>query len=68
MSEPAIVAGIASALESRIGMSDLGWNYLVEDYDRIRDLIEQTIPVSQITTLGLEINQDSIFPTLLGII
>jgi len=44
MSEPAIVAGIASALESRIGMSDLGWTYLVEDYDRIRDLIEQTIP------------------------
>ena len=44
MSEPAIVAGIASALESRIEMSDLGWNYLVEDYDRIRDLIEQTIP------------------------
>ena len=44
MSEPAIVAGIASALESRIEMSDLGWKYLVEDYDRIRDLIEQTIP------------------------
>ena len=44
MSEPAIVAGIASALESKIGMSDLGWNYLVEDYDRIRDLIELTIP------------------------
>ncbi len=44
MSEPAIVAGIASALESRNAMSELGWNYLVEDYDRIRDLIEQTIP------------------------
>ena len=25
-------------------MSGLGWNKLVEDYDRIRDLIEQTIP------------------------
>ena len=44
MSEPAIVAGIASALESRVSMSGLGWNKLVEDYDRIRDLIEQTIP------------------------
>ena len=44
LSEPAIVAGIASALESRRSMSDLEWNKLVDDYDRIRDLIEQTIP------------------------
>ena len=44
MSEPAIVAGIASVLESRVPMSDLGWHNLVEDYDRIRDLIEKTIP------------------------
>ena len=43
LSEVAIVAGIASALESRRPMSDLDWNNLVEDYDRIRDLIEQTI-------------------------
>lgn len=44
LSEVAIVAGIASALESRRPMSDLDWNNLVEDYDRIRDIIEQTIP------------------------
>ena len=44
LSEPAIVVGIASALESRRPMSDLEWGDLVDDYDRIRDLIEQTIP------------------------
>ena len=44
LSEPAIVAGIATAVEHRRPMSDLDWNNLVEDYDRIRDIIEQTIP------------------------
>ena len=44
LSEAAIVAGIATAVEYRRPMSDLDWNNLVEDYDRIRDIIEQTIP------------------------
>jgi len=40
-SEPAIVAGIAKATlpESRVP-----WSYLVADYDRIRELIERTVP------------------------
>lgn len=42
LSEPAIVARLAEAtLGAR---SNVRWRYLVEDYDRIRDLIEQTIP------------------------
>lgn len=42
LSEPAIVAALAEAtLGSR---SRLKWSWLVADYDRIRDLIEQTIP------------------------
>lgn len=42
LSEPAIVAGIAKAtLGSK---STVDWDWLVEDYDRIRDLIEKTIP------------------------
>jgi hypothetical protein len=40
-SEPAIVAGLAKAT---LPASKVDWLYLVEDYDRIRDLIEQTIP------------------------
>ena len=44
LSEAAIVAGIATAVENRRPMSDLDWNNLVEDYDRIREIIEQTIP------------------------
>ncbi|CDK61606.1 Putative formate dehydrogenase oxidoreductase protein [Klebsiella pneumoniae IS10] len=40
-SEPAIVAGLAKAT---LPASKVDWQYLVEDYDRIRDLIEQTIP------------------------
>lgn len=46
-SEPAIVAGLAKAT---LPASKVDWLYLVEDYDRIRDLIEQTIPGSRITT------------------
>ncbi len=41
-SEPAIVAGLAAAtLGAR---SSLGWRWLVEDYDRIRDEITAVIP------------------------
>ncbi|HVF57213.1 MAG TPA: molybdopterin dinucleotide binding domain-containing protein, partial [Pyrinomonadaceae bacterium] len=42
LSEPAIVARLARAvLGDRSGVR---WEWLVEDYDRIRDLIERTIP------------------------
>lgn len=40
-SEPAIVAGIANAT---LPDSKVKWLELVTDYDKIRDLIEQTIP------------------------
>lgn len=40
-SEPAIVAGMASAT---LPATRVDWLTLVDDYDRIRDLIEQTIP------------------------
>ncbi|MCW1825608.1 FdhF/YdeP family oxidoreductase [Enterobacter asburiae] len=40
-SEPAIVTGMASAT---LPATRVDWLTLVEDYDRIRDLIEQTIP------------------------
>ncbi|WP_377161614.1 FdhF/YdeP family oxidoreductase [Roseateles sp. UC29_93] len=40
-SEPAIVAGMARAT---LPHSKVAWHALVEDYDRIRDLIERTIP------------------------
>ena len=40
-SEPAIVAGMAKAT---LPDTRVDWMTLVEDYDRIRDLIEQTIP------------------------
>jgi molybdopterin-dependent oxidoreductase alpha subunit len=40
-SEPAIVAGIAQAT---LGNRPVDWLNLIEDYDRIRKLIEQTIP------------------------
>jgi molybdopterin-dependent oxidoreductase alpha subunit len=42
LSEPAIVAGLARAtLGAR---SRVDWEWLVEDYDRVRDLIERVIP------------------------
>lgn len=42
-SEPAIVAGIAKAtLKNKDGVD---WDYLVADYDRIRNKIEETIPL-----------------------
>jgi molybdopterin-dependent oxidoreductase alpha subunit len=40
-SEPAIIAGIATAT---LGAKPVDWNWLVADYDRIRDLIAETIP------------------------
>lgn len=40
-SEPAIVAGMARAT---LPNSKLSWTELVVDYDRIRDLIERTVP------------------------
>jgi len=43
-SEPAIVSGIASALESINKNSGIPWNELSENYNLIRDLIESTVP------------------------
>ncbi|WP_273826028.1 FdhF/YdeP family oxidoreductase [Pseudomonas asplenii] len=40
-SEPAIIAGIAAAT---LGSHPVDWNWLVGDYNRIRDLIADTIP------------------------
>jgi molybdopterin-dependent oxidoreductase alpha subunit len=40
-SEPAVVAGIAAAT---LGNHPVDWNWLIADYDRIRDLIMHTIP------------------------
>ncbi|TRN73147.1 CbbBc protein [Pseudomonas syringae] len=40
-SEPAIIAGIANAT---LGKAPVDWLWLVEDYNRIRDLIADTIP------------------------
>ena len=40
-SEPAIVAGIAHAT---LGSSPVDWLHLIEDYDRIRELIADVIP------------------------
>ena len=42
MSEPAIVAHLAAAVLG--GRSQLNWLSLVEDYDRIRDLIARVVP------------------------
>tara|TARA_Y100000758_G_scaffold119100_1_gene83744 strand:+ start:278 stop:2437 length:2160 start_codon:yes stop_codon:yes gene_type:complete len=43
-SEPSIVSGIAGALDTRIGRSGIAWQDLAEDYDKVRDMIEATIP------------------------
>ncbi len=40
-SEPAIVAGLAKAT---LGNHPVDWDWLIEDYDRIRDLIADVIP------------------------
>ena len=42
LSEPAIVARLAQATLGQ--KSRVRWNWLVEDYDRIRDLISQVVP------------------------
>lgn len=39
-SEPAIIAGIAQAT---LGKTPIDWSWAIEDYDRIRDYIAQTI-------------------------
>ena len=44
MSEPGIVSGIASALDNKIGFSGIEWSDLSDNYDKIRDLIESSIP------------------------
>ena len=44
LSEPAIVSGIGSALESLDKDSRIPWNKLSDDYTLIRDLIESTVP------------------------
>jgi molybdopterin-dependent oxidoreductase alpha subunit len=41
LSEPAIIAGIARAT---LPHSKVAWQELVADYDKVRDLIEQTVP------------------------
>ena len=40
-SEPAIIAGIA---EATLGKEPIDWSWVIEDYDRIRSLIEKAIP------------------------
>lgn len=40
-SEPAIIAGMA---EATLGKNPVDWLWLIEDYDRIRELIAQTFP------------------------
>ena len=44
ISEPAIVSGIGGALESRLERSGVPWRNLSEDYNLIRELIQNTIP------------------------
>jgi len=43
-SEPSIVSGIAGALDTRIGRSGIAWQDLAENYDKVRDMIEASIP------------------------
>ena len=44
LSEPAIVSGIGAALDSITGKSTIAWEEHSQDYGRIRDLIESTVP------------------------
>jgi len=44
LSEPAIVSGIAAGLDTISGGSAIPWEELSQDYSRIRDLIESTVP------------------------
>jgi molybdopterin-dependent oxidoreductase alpha subunit len=44
-SEPAIVVGLAKAMSaSNSSFSDVDWDNMLADYDRIRDHIEQVVP------------------------
>ena len=43
LSECAIVAGLATAIEEEVGISGIQWDNMVSDYDRIRDCIERTV-------------------------
>ena len=43
-SEPSIICGIASTLDTRIGRSGIAWQDLSKDYDKVRGLIEASIP------------------------
>ncbi len=58
-SEPAIVAGIATAT---LPDSKVPWLELVADYDRIRDLIEKTVPGLRISTRACGSPADSACP------
>tara|TARA_B100000214_G_scaffold174933_2_gene125808 strand:+ start:29846 stop:32128 length:2283 start_codon:yes stop_codon:yes gene_type:complete len=44
LSEPSIVCNLGKFLDQIIGDSGINWDQLCENYDRIRDLIEDTIP------------------------
>lgn len=46
MSEPAIIAGLAKTVFKNKGSngSDINWDWLAADYDRIRNKIEEVIP------------------------
>ncbi|HYX29023.1 MAG TPA: FdhF/YdeP family oxidoreductase [Pyrinomonadaceae bacterium] len=45
LSEPAIVAGLAKAVSTtNLSLSNIDWDALIGDYDRIRDAIEQVVP------------------------
>lgn len=51
-SEPAIVAGVAKATLKNKGNVD--WDFLIADYGRIRDKIEETIPLFKDFNLKLQ--------------
>ena len=44
LSEPSIVCNLGEKIDLNIGDSKIKWNQLSENYDLIRDLIEETIP------------------------
>lgn len=44
LSEPAIISGIGTALESKIDITNIEWNKFSRNYDLVRNLIESIIP------------------------
>jgi molybdopterin-dependent oxidoreductase alpha subunit len=45
LSEPAIVAGLAKAVNTtNLSLSNIDWDGLISNYDRIRDAIEHVVP------------------------